>query len=233
MGYLDPPSPEASNTTYDASEGRMMTLPTTLSPISSLKDHTHPREVYLDDQRRKHQLHQISGPVTLHPRTTAFEGQRADVLEYRLNPSGDILAILLPKEIVVFDFHQNQRYTVRTQNFGYNGPSPYFSDHRYPFSVERFRYNTEGALLVVMQNWRDVYLIFQPFGSQNYNALLLGSIPVNRNNRFLWFHISGVYLIMGERSSALGVLRVYNLVDGQVKEFDTNQARQCFVSDIN
>ncbi|KAF8316317.1 hypothetical protein DL93DRAFT_767726 [Clavulina sp. PMI_390] len=218
MRNLRRPSQQTLETLHHASKGEIITFPTKVSSLLLPTDNTHPREAYLNTQRRKHRLSHASGPVILHPRITAVQAQYEDFLRFRLNPGGDILAILMTHEMIVFDLHENRKYRIKIQAFGYNTPAAYFGGDRHPFSVERFHYGSEGALLVFMLNWREVGLLFQPFSSKQCGARLLGSIPVNQPNEFVSLWMSGVHLILSEKESGRGFLRTCNLVTGEVEK---------------
>ncbi|KAF8316300.1 hypothetical protein DL93DRAFT_2166160 [Clavulina sp. PMI_390] len=197
MTTLYPPAPDL----ISASNRSQGTLSTTSSSLN-----THPRDTYVGSLRRNYQLSRDSGPVFLHLRATVIEAiSHTHFREFGLNSAGDILAILLKDQLIVFDFNQDQKYNIIIpfSSFG--------NIHRRRFrriSVERFLYETEGALVAFMIGPERIIILFQPFSSpQNHDARIISSLKIHSVGSF---RISGSYLITDFDET----VHVYNLVNG-------------------
>ncbi|KAF8316316.1 hypothetical protein DL93DRAFT_2078036 [Clavulina sp. PMI_390] len=151
MKALLPVSPQTLAILDKPLNAGMTVFPAISSPLPSSRDHSHPREVYLAAQRQKRQLSQPSGPIIVHPRILALEECHYNKFRtFCLNPAGDILAILMDDEIIVLDFVGNHKYSIKIWPIGRNIISKCCPSQFDPFSVERFQFQVEGALLVFM-----------------------------------------------------------------------------------
>ncbi|KAF8316314.1 hypothetical protein DL93DRAFT_767194 [Clavulina sp. PMI_390] len=211
------------------------TLPTTSSSFLCPEDDLHPREAYLNARRRQHNVEHPSSPIVLHPRITAVDGGRSSLFHnFTLNPGGDTLVIFMDDAIIVFDLYENNEYTIDISSM--------LEDlSGYRMAIERFSHqNEEGALLVVNLyvlvfsirvplpiffpgSNEEVALLFQPFSSQNHDARFLGTIPITQGNELTSFSLSSVYLIVAEAAPTSAILRIHDLITGEVRECNTLQ----------
>ncbi|KAF8316315.1 hypothetical protein DL93DRAFT_2096240 [Clavulina sp. PMI_390] len=115
--------------------------------------------------------------------------------------------------IMVVDFQEGRKYTLQKNTTP--GDLSYTE-----ILIERFEYmSCYGALLVLtLYDKHTIELVFQPFGPENPDPQLLGTLQAPGANWFFNSWLSASYLITGESTLGSVVLRVCNLATGEVKE---------------